>query len=145
MASIINGARGIMYFNHSFAGSCTSHHVLREPCAAPVRAAVTEVNAHVKGLAPVLNAPTVEGLVTTSSKVETMTKYSGGKFYVFSGPTTNAAQTAVLKAECVGNATATVLHENRTVPVVNGVITDTFANGTTNHIYRIDGGSTCGL
>jgi hypothetical protein len=144
-SSIINGARGIMYFNHSFAGSCTSHHVLREPCAAPVRAAVTEVNGHVTALAPVLNAATVEGLVTTTSKVETMTKFSGGKFYVFTGPTTNAPQTAVLRADCVGNATATVLHENRTVPVVNGVITDSFANGTTNHIYRIDGGSTCGL
>jgi hypothetical protein len=144
-SSLINGARGITYFNHSFGGDCQTHHALREPCYAAMRTAVTEINRQVLSLAPVLNSPTVEGLTTTTSKVETMTKLSGGKFYVFTGPTTNAAQTARITASCVGNATATVLHENRTVPVVDGVITDTFADGTTNHVYRIDGGSTCGL
>ena len=46
---------------------------------------------------------------------------------------------------CVGNATATVLGENRTIPVSAGSFTDSFADGNAVHIYRIDGGSTCGL
>ena len=32
--SLIAGARGIIYFNHSFAGPCTTHHVLRSSCGA---------------------------------------------------------------------------------------------------------------
>jgi hypothetical protein len=31
------------------------------------------------------------------------------------------------------------------VPVANGQLTDSFADGNAVHIYRIDGGSTCGL
>ena len=46
---------------------------------------------------------------------------------------------------CAGNATATVLGENRTLPVTAGSFSDSFADGNAVHIYRIDGGSTCGL
>jgi hypothetical protein len=46
---------------------------------------------------------------------------------------------------CVGDATATVLYEGRTVPVTNGRLTDQFADGLAIHKYRIDGGSACGL
>ncbi len=38
--SIIAGARGIIYFNHSFGGPCLSQHALREACYAAVRAVV---------------------------------------------------------------------------------------------------------
>jgi hypothetical protein len=44
----------------------------------------------------------------------------------------------------VGNAKATVLNENRSVPVANGTFRDQFADGNAVHIYRIDGGSSCG-
>ena len=33
MNSLIHEARGVIYFNHSFAGPCPTQHVLREPCA----------------------------------------------------------------------------------------------------------------
>jgi hypothetical protein len=62
--SIIAGARGIIYFNHSIGGPSPSQHVLRDallpnsPYAAN-RAMVTSVNAQVTALAPVLNSPTV--------------------------------------------------------------------------------------
>jgi hypothetical protein len=46
---------------------------------------------------------------------------------------------------CVGNATVTVLDENRTLSMSGGEFTDSFGNDTSYHLYRIDGGSTCGL
>src|SRR5208337_900667 len=40
------------------------------------------------------------------------------------------------------NATSvTVVNENRTIPVTNGVFTDTFATGATVHIYEVNDGS----
>ena len=57
----------------------------------------------------------------------------------------NAASTGNFAIPCVGNATATVIGENRTLPVTAGSFSDSFADGNAVHIYRIDGGSTCGL
>src|SRR5262249_34524568 len=55
--SIIAGARGILYFNHSFGGPHPSYHCLRQPPYAAVRAAVKSTNHLITQLAPVLNAP----------------------------------------------------------------------------------------
>jgi hypothetical protein len=74
-----------------------------------------------------------------------MAKWSGQNLYVFAGSAANASSTATFSIPCVGNATATVLGENRTVAVSNGSFADQFADGNAVHIYRIDGGSTCGL
>jgi hypothetical protein len=57
--SLIAGARGIIYFNHSFGGPNVTANVLREPAYASIRAAVTATDARITALAPVLNAPTV--------------------------------------------------------------------------------------
>ena len=40
--SLIAGARGIIYFNHSFGGPNQTQHVLRDPYYAPIRAAVRD-------------------------------------------------------------------------------------------------------
>jgi len=57
--SIIAGARGIIYFNHSFGGPNPTQHALRDPAYAPQRAVVKATNAQITQLAPVLNSPTV--------------------------------------------------------------------------------------
>jgi hypothetical protein len=144
--SIIAGARGILYFQHSFGGPCAGdHHTIRSNCEG-TRPAVTAVDAQVKALAPVLNAQTVDGLVAGSPGLRTMAKWQAGKFWIFAGRTTNGGQTSnTIALPCAGNATASVDGESRTVPVTNGQLTDTFADGNAVHIYRIDGGSTCGL
>src|SRR5262245_25670673 len=54
--SLIAGARGIMYFNHSFGGPCPTQHALREPCYASIREAVQATNRQITALAPVLNS-----------------------------------------------------------------------------------------
>jgi hypothetical protein len=143
--SIIAGARGIIYFNHSFGGPCQTQHALREPCYANQRAMVKAVNLQIKSLAPALNAPSVTSQWTQSPAVKAMVKWQGGHFYVFAGSAQNTSSTGSFSMPCVGDATATVLGESRTIPVNGGSFTDAFADGNAVHIYRIDGGSGCGL
>ena len=116
--------------------------VLRER-AGPVRATTPQV----KALAPVLNAPFVTSRWRHSPGTKAMVKWQGGHFYVFAG---SAEQRLDHRARspipCVGNASATVLGErNRRSPVRRGRSADSFADGNAVHIYRIDGGSACGL
>ena len=142
--SIIAGARGIIYFQHSFRGPCLGHHhVLRTNCEG-TRPMATSVNAQIKSLAPVLNAPFVTSGHSATGDVEHMVKWSGGKFYVFAGAR-NGGGSATFSIPCVGNATAVVEGESRSVPVNGGSFTDSFADKNAILIYRIDGGSTCGL
>jgi hypothetical protein len=142
---IIHGARGVVYFNHSFGGPHITHHALREPFYAEVRAEVKRTNSLISELAPVLNAPFVDGLLTTTGAVDAMVKLWGGRFYVFAGSRSAKAQAVTFKMPCAGNAMVTVMNENRTIPLENGFFSDTFASATSVHIYRIDGGSICGL
>jgi hypothetical protein len=143
-SSIIHGARGIIYFNHSFGGNCQSQHILRESCYSSIRKAITAVNARIKALAPVLNAPFADGVVTGSSGVDASLKWYNGNFYLLAG-SKGGSGNQTFKMPCIGKtATATVLDEKRSIPIESGTFSDTFANGNAVHIYRIDGGSSCG-
>jgi hypothetical protein len=142
--SIIGGARGIIYFNHSFGGPCQTQHALRDSCYANVRATVKDVDTQVKNLAPVLNSPFVTSGWSHGSETKAMVKWDGDHFYVFAGAAQGAA-TGQFSMPCVGDATATVVGESRDIAVNDGSFSDSFAGGNAIHIYRIDGGSTCGL
>jgi hypothetical protein len=145
--SIIAGARGIIYFQHSFGGPCMTHHALRATgtCYAGVQTMVTSVNGQIKALAPVLNAPTVTSGTSTSPTIRTLVKWHAGHFYVFAGSKENQSSTGTVSIPCAANATAVRLGETGTLPVTAGSFSDQFPDGNTIHIYRIDGGSTCGL
>ena len=77
--SIIAGARGIIYFNHSFGGPNPTQHALREPAYAPQRAAVKATNAQITQLAPVLNSPTVSSGWSQGTGTTAMVKWATGK------------------------------------------------------------------
>lgn len=142
--SIIAGARGLIWFQHSFHGPCAGdHHVTRTNCEG-TRTTVTSVGAQIKSLAPVLNAPFVTSGWTADPAIKAMVKWHNGHFYLFTGATTTGAG-ASFSMPCIGNATATRLGEPGTTTITNGRLTDTYANKNAIHIYRIDGGSTCGL
>ena len=66
------------------------------------------------------------------------------RLYVFAG-SAGAPVEGRFSLPCVGNSTATVVDENRKVPVRNGSFSDHFANGDAIHIYRIDGIQRCDL
>jgi hypothetical protein len=55
------------------------------------------------------------------------------------------AQHARFTVPCVGDAEVTVLGEDRSLPLRQGSFEDFFADGNAVHVYRIEGGSTCGL
>src|SRR5262245_41257055 len=60
MNSLIHGARGVIYFNHSFGGACQSQHLLRDSCGAANKPAVVQTNQRITSPAPVLNTPSYQ-------------------------------------------------------------------------------------
>jgi hypothetical protein len=156
-ASIIHGARGIIYFNHTFCGSHQSHDNLAHPFYRTVQPGQTisiynqakATNSLVRSLAPVINSPFAVGYVAVSpavtdfSGIDVMAKwYNNNQFYIFAMPRyseslTNQPATFIIKN--TGATQVTVVNENRTIPITNGgtQFTDTFATGTTVHIYRV--------
>ncbi len=142
--SLIAGARGIIYFNHSFGGLCVTDNVLRDQCYARIRSVVTKVDGEIHSLAPVLNAPFADGVITASSGVNFSTKWYHHHFYVLAGSSNPNAQNVTFSMPCVGSTAVTVLNERRTIQAPDGTFTDRFDNGNAIHIYRIDGGSHCG-
>jgi hypothetical protein len=165
--SLIAGARGIVYFNHSFGGPHQTQHILREgtgagsPYAA-IRSVVTATDRQIQGLARVLNSPTVtsgwsQGPGTTamvkwdkghkrctSQRKTGRCKKTKGHLYVFTG-SAGSSVTGRFSLPCVGRAKAVVVGENRAIRIRRGTFSDGFADGNAIHIYRIKGGSTCGL
>ena len=136
--SIIAGARGIIYFNNSFGGPNPSQHCLREPAYAAVRATVKSTNQLITQLAPVLNAPFADGFLTAGPSVRAMAKFHESKYYVFAGSKETVASTAMFSLLGVDNGTATVIGENRTIPISNGRFSDGFEDGNAIHIYRME-------
>lgn len=111
--SIIAGARGIIYFNHSFGGPNQTQHCLREPAYAAVRAVVKSTNQLVTQLAPVLNAPFADGFVSTNPSVRAMAKFYDNKYYVFAGSKENLASMPTLTLSGIDRGMATVIVENQ--------------------------------
>lgn len=140
-SSIIHGARGIIYFNHSFGGECRSFHLLRTPCAQQTRADVLVLNRQLAALAPVLNAPFLDGAVKHSNTVHSAVKVYDGSLYIMSGSAQASGQEVLFELPCLaqGGGTVDVLNEDRTIKVQDGGFRDSFNDGNAVHIYRIDG------
>lgn len=136
--SIIAGARGIIYFNHSFNGSCVSHHVLRD-CGSELSESVGKLNREVLDLAKVLNSPTVVNSARTSDALALMVKSVKNGLVLFAASSEHVHQQAEIKLSCSIDGIADVIGEGRTVKVVDGKLSDEFANGETVHIYEIPG------
>lgn len=156
-SSIIHGARGIIYFNHTFAGPAQTNDNLENSFYQTLQGSQTisiydqtkATNLLIKQMAPIINSPTAVGYATVVPAataldgIELIAKYYNGKFYIFSttrgsGDTTNISATFTIKN--TGAVQATVLGENRAVALTGGgtTFTDTFATGEVVHIYRID-------
>ena len=148
-SSIIHGARGVIYFNHSFTGPCTGDNNIESPCYAAITVQMKATDATIASLAPVLNDYTALGYVTatptasTFAGIETLTKYHAGQFTIFadtrdSGSAKNIPATFKLNDKLAKSVT--VVGENRTIQVTGGTFTDTFATGSTVHIYQVNPG-----
>ncbi|MBK4348508.1 DUF4082 domain-containing protein [Lacisediminihabitans changchengi] len=144
MNSIINEARGIVYFNQSLSGSCQGGSILRQSqvtpnfCGAPQIAAAKEVDALIRQLAPVINTQSYQ--YSFGSGLNTMLKAYNGSAYIFSmvdGSSTPGSRTFTLPGGITGSQIE-VVGENRTITVgANRTFTDSFAAESSYHIYKI--------
>ncbi|MFW6164471.1 MAG: hypothetical protein ACODAJ_17005, partial [Planctomycetota bacterium] len=135
--ALVHGADGYGFFCHSWAGK-----KLKVSGIAPaMQQALAPVNAEVHRLAPVLNSPTVEdaAAVKTSrgSRVDVLVKRHGGATYVFAVNMYRKPERATLALRGLGDATAQVLFEGRTLPLQAGRLTDAFAPYAV-HRYKVD-------
>ena len=76
-----------------------------------------------------------------------MAKDDNGQFYIFADTRDPMTQTNIPATFTIADKNAssvTVVNENRTIPVVNGVFSDTFATAATVHIYEVNDGSGSG-
>jgi hypothetical protein len=138
--ALIHSANGILYFIDSWNPSFREDAIFANQAMVT---AVTALNAQIQSLAPELNSGTIPGLVTvtssnTAAPVDTLVKAGGSTLYVFSAISRAGTATASYAIEgMTGSGVATVVGENRTIPVVAGKFSDAFAaNGV--HVYTID-------
>lgn len=144
MSSVINEARGIVYFNQSFTGPCTGSALFRQSQGSPafcgndqVNAAKT-VNLQIHELAPVINTRSYR--YDFENHTDTMLKAADGSIYLFAmvdGDSQPGRRTFKLPSEVQGR-TASVLFEDRSIEIdKSGQFTDTFESEYSYHIYEI--------
>ena len=137
--AIVHGAAGIEYYCHRMEPTLNETNCLD---VVPIRDALTEVNAAITGLAPVLNTQSVANGVTVASSgahvpIDTMLKRYGGATYLFAVAMRGGATTATFQLGGIPEtASAEVLAEGRTVAIIGRSFRDEFA-GYGVHRYRI--------
>ena len=160
-SSIIHGARGVIYFDHQFGGSCISDDYITTSCAhsnyagqsTSIYNQMVSTDSAVKTLAPEINSETALGYVTASPAParfggiedravwDTRPSDCNGQaacFYIFAD-TRGAESASNISATftTVGRYSGSipVVGESRSVSGTNGTFSDTFAQGSTIHIY----------
>lgn len=141
--AIIHGARGLVYFAHEFKPKFIEAAILAYP---DIRGAVKEINAQIAELAPVLNSPALSDTVTVASSnrdvpIHVLAKRHQGATYVFAiamreGQTTGSFSVPGL----TGDATVTVLGEDRTIRAPAGRWEDAFSAYEV-HLYKVSVGT----
>lgn len=142
MSSIINEARGLLWFNQSFTGPCQSSNVVRDAhiegddwCGADQVAAMGEVNNLVHTLAPVINTQSYAW--DFGSGLDTMLKVHDDHAYVFAMTDgTTGARTFTLP-DGIDATSVEIIGVAAALPVDDGAFTDVFENEYDYRVYRI--------
>ncbi|GAA1533576.1 hypothetical protein GCM10009803_12780 [Microbacterium ginsengiterrae] len=142
MSSIINEARGLVWFNQSFTGPCQSTNVIRTAqiegdawCGAPQVAAMGEVNRLIRDLAPVLNTQSYAW--DFGDGLDTMLKIHDGHAYVFAMTDGTTGERRFTLPPEIQGTTAEAIGGTGDRPIEDGAFTDVFANERDYRIYRI--------
>jgi hypothetical protein len=137
--SIVHGARGLLYFVHQFKPTFVEAALLEDP---EMLVGVTALNRQIQELAPVINSPAVSnGVAVTSSSprtpVHAVLKRTDQGAYLFAVAMYREETTAEFRLAAVaGEATASVLGEDREVALRDGRFSDRFG-GYGVHLYRL--------
>ena len=94
------------------------------------------MNARLTKYATVVNAPFANGFVTTTGKVNVMTKYYNGAFYIFAAARDTTTQSITFTPK--SGSSVEVLDEGRSIPYNGATFSDTFAGETAVHIYKVN-------
>lgn len=142
MNSVINEARGLMWFNQSFTGPCRSSGALRDAqvkgrsfCGYPQIQAMGEINNFIRGLAPVINTQSYKW--SFGPGLDTMLKSYRGSAYIFAMTDGTTGQRTFTLPPGVSGTTVEVVGEGRTLESSSGAFRDSFPNEYTYHVYRI--------
>lgn len=137
--SLVHGSMGIEYFSHVFAPSFIEAGLLADPV---MSSAVAEINRQIHDLAPVLNTPSLANGARASTSnpavpVDIMVKRSEGSLYIFAVAMRRESTSATFVIRRGGDfATAVVLGEARSIPLIDGAFTDDFEPYGV-HLYRL--------
>jgi hypothetical protein len=137
--SIVAGSTGIVYFCHEWNPVFREARLLEDD---EMRVAVGQLNEQIQRLAPVLNAPTVEGRVQVSGDspdvpVRALVKEHDGDLWVVATATRLGETTARFAVDGAGSGAVEVVDEGRTLRLAGGAFEDAFAADYDVHIYRI--------
>jgi hypothetical protein len=131
--SLINGASGVAYFQHNNDATNGTYSLVTGD---PDRLAkVTEINAQVQRMAPVLNSQPYQWNFGTG--LDTSLRVYNGDVYILAMTDGGTGVRTFTLPPGVSGAQVEVVDEGRTLTVTNGTFTDTFAAEHTHHIYRI--------
>jgi hypothetical protein len=142
--SLVHGAAGVQYFCHRFLPPPFSETDCLDD--APTKAALTDINARIRDLAPVLNTPSVANGVTVSSSassipVDVMLKRQGGATYLFAVEMRAGATTATFTLRAIPRGTPIeVIGEGRTIATSftsDGVTFSDDFSGYGVHLYKM--------
>lgn len=137
-SSLVHGARGIVYFNHSFGGDCASQNVLRD-CGEELRKGMAKINREVARAAPVLNAPFLDNAIKSEGPVDASAKAYGEDVYIIAAPARSGKHSFRIALPCSTQDIAEVVGEGRSVELLDGILQDEFAEGDAFRMYRING------
>jgi hypothetical protein len=137
--SIVHRAAGIEYYCHQQEPTVIETSCLED---APTAAALRQINAQLKELAPILDTRPIGNGVTVSSSnpaavVDVLLKRFGGATYLFAVAMRDAGTRATFSLQRIpAVATAEVLGEGRSIPVADGAFADDFSSYGV-HLYRV--------
>jgi len=137
--SIIHGSRGLIWFVHEWKPKFNEHALLDDPEMLP---AVTKINNQIHELAPVINSPSIDDLVTVKSSdpevpVAIMIKRYKQSIYIFAVGMRNSPTTATFEIKASSpKQIANVLWEDRAIKLENSKFSDEFKPYDV-HIYII--------
>ena len=131
---LAHGANGIVYFVHDFVpGGLTEDGLFDHPATV---ATVTRVNAELRTLAPILNAPRQPAGLTALGADATLRADAHG-WYVVAAENKGSTAAATFTVAAAAGASVEVVGENRQIPAdATGKFTDDF-DGWGHHVYRI--------
>lgn len=135
-SAIIAGARGVVYFTHNYIGAGMANS-FNDPLFAAVNTEALNFYATVQEYAEILNSPDVRGLIDGPNTIDVLVKWNNGNPLIMTAENQFGTGEATFTTVGITDRTITVIGEDRTLDLVDGIFTDTFATQNAAHVYQL--------